>query len=281
VEGFQLKQEKTGRLAGKVAFITGASGGIGAGISRKFAEEGAKVVLAGRDEAKGCKLADEINSSGGEARFCAVDVSREADVARGIAVAEQLYGPVQILVNNAGPLDLLMSGADKPIDQVSTEDFDGIVKVGLYGPFWCCKYVIPAMLRAGGGSIINISSVAAITGLSGLPAYSAAKGGLSALTRQIAIDYGSQNIRANAIICGLIIHEFNHAMTSAVATDEAYRALQSTRLGIPNDIAFATVYLASDESVFVTGTNMIVDGGVSSKAMAPTNQIFAESAAGR
>jgi NAD(P)-dependent dehydrogenase (short-subunit alcohol dehydrogenase family) len=136
------------------------------------------------------------------------------------------------------------------------------MKVTLYGPFWCCKYAIPHMMRAGAGSIVNISSIAAVTGLPMLPAYSAAKGGLSALTRQLAFDYGAHNIRANAIITGLIIHEGSQSQVDTPEKYQSYRVRHLTRLGVPDDIANAAIYLASDESEFVTGSHINVEGGV-------------------
>ena len=172
------------------------------------------------------------------------------------------FGKLDVLVNNAGPVDLIQSGTDRRAHELSSDAFDRIVRVTLYGPFWCCKYALPHMMAAGGGSIINISSIAAVTGLPMLPAYSAAKGGLSALTRQLAFDYGQYRIRANAIVTGLIVHEGSQGQVDTPEKYQAYRARHLTRLGVPDDIANAAIYLASDESEFVTGSHINVEGGV-------------------
>jgi meso-butanediol dehydrogenase / (S,S)-butanediol dehydrogenase / diacetyl reductase len=250
------------RLKGKVAFITGATSGIGAVMARRFAAQGAKVVLAARRTDKGNAIVEEIRKSGGEAAFCRMDQAVEADVSAAIDFAARTFGGLNILVNNAGPVDLISSGADRRVHELSTQAFDQITRVTLYGPFWCCKYAIPYMMKAGGGSIVNISSVAAVTGLPMVPAYSAAKGALSALTRSIAFDYGQYNIRCNAIITGLIVHEGSRGQVDTPAKEQAYRARHLTRLGVPDDIANAAIYLASDESEFVTGSHINVEGGI-------------------
>ena len=250
------------RLKGKVAFITGATSGIGAVMAQRFAAQGAKVVLAARREDKGLAIVAEIQRQGGEAAFHRMDQGIEADVAASVEFAANRFGKLDVLVNNAGPVDLIQSGTDRKAHEITTSAFDQIMKVTLYGPFWCCKYAIPHMIKAGAGSIVNISSIAAVTGMPMLPAYSAAKGGLSALTRQLAFDYGANGIRANAIITGLIVHEGSRSQVDTPEKYKAYRVRHLTRLGVPDDIANAAIYLASDESAFVTGSHLNVEGGI-------------------
>jgi NAD(P)-dependent dehydrogenase (short-subunit alcohol dehydrogenase family) len=250
------------RLENKVAFITGATSGIGAVMAQRFAAQGASVVIAARREDKGRAVVDRIASAGGRAAFHRMDTAVEDEVRASIEFAVRTFGKLDVLVNNAGPVDLIQSGTDRRAHELSTEAFDRIVRVTLYGPFWCCKYALPHMIDAGGGSIVNISSIAAVTGLPMLPAYSAAKGGLSALTRQIAFDYGRFNIRANAIVTGLIVHEGSQGQVDTPEKHQAYRSRHLTRLGVPDDIANAAIYLASDESEFVTGSHINVEGGV-------------------
>jgi NAD(P)-dependent dehydrogenase (short-subunit alcohol dehydrogenase family) len=204
-----------------------------------------------------------------------MDVSVEDDVRAALDQAAEHYGRLDCLVNNAGPTDLLFDGTERPLDQLTTEGFESILKIGLYGPFWCMKYAIPHMKDAGGGSIINIASMAAVTGLPASPSYTVAKGALTSLTRQVAVDYGPADIRANVIILGLIIHETTKIVIGTPEAEEAFRKLQLTRFGEPDDVAHAAVYLASDESAFVTGSTMTVDGGTLIKAPQPTDEMFA------
>jgi NAD(P)-dependent dehydrogenase (short-subunit alcohol dehydrogenase family) len=269
------------RLKDKVAFITGATSGIGAVMARRFAEQGARVVLAARRTDKGEAVVEEIRAAGGQAAFHRMDQSSESDVAASIDFAVSKFGTLNVLVNNAGPVDLLQSGTDRLAHELPTEGFDQIVKVTLYGPFWCCKHALPHMIKAGGGSIVNISSIAAVTGLPMVPAYSAAKGGLSALTRQLAFDYGRYNIRANAIITGLIVHEGSGGQVDTPEKYKAYRVRHLTRLGVPDDVANAAIYLASDESEFVTGSEINVEGGVLVKSRPDTELIEGAVAKGK
>jgi NAD(P)-dependent dehydrogenase (short-subunit alcohol dehydrogenase family) len=257
-----------------VAFVTGATSGIGAVLVRRFAEQGAKVVIAARREDKGNAVVEEIEKAGGHAAFVRMDTADESQVQSAIEFAVKTFGTLNVLVNNAGPVDLLQAGTDKRIHELSTDGFDRIMKVTLYGPYWCCKYAIPHMMQAGAGSIVNISSIAAVTGLPMVPAYTAAKGGLSALTRQLAFDYGAYKIRANAIITGLIVHEGSKSQVDTPEKYDNYRARHLTRLGVPDDIASAAIYLASDESEFVTGSHINVEGGVLVKSR-PDVQLIA------
>jgi NAD(P)-dependent dehydrogenase (short-subunit alcohol dehydrogenase family) len=250
------------RLRDKVAFVSGATSGIGAVVAHRFAEQGAKVVIAARRVDKGNEIVAQIRAAGGQAAFHAMDQGNESDVEAAIEFAARTFGALNILVNNAGPVDLIQRGTDRKAHELSTDAFDRIMKVSLYGPFWCCKYALRQMMRVGAGSIINISSIAAVTGMPMLPAYSAAKGGLSALTRQLAFDYGPHNIRVNAIITGLIVHEGSRGQVDTPEKYQAYRVRHLTRLGVPDDIANAAIYLGSDESEFVTGSHINVEGGV-------------------
>jgi NAD(P)-dependent dehydrogenase (short-subunit alcohol dehydrogenase family) len=256
------------RLEDKVALVTGATRGIGEEIAYHFAEQGAKVVVAGRDVDRGARVVEKIKVSGGEAIFLAADMGRESDVKRLVAETVQKFGALNIVVNNAAPTNLVAASADKCMADHTTEEFDAIIKVSLYGPFWCCKYAIPHLLRAGGGSIINVSSIASIRGFACVPGYAASKGGMNALTRQIATDYGTRGVRANTIIVGVIINELTSDM---VATPELEAAVKSLHLtpgpGECSDVANLAVYLGSDESVFMTAGELLMDGGAMMKGV--------------
>ncbi|MFN8625223.1 MAG: glucose 1-dehydrogenase [Candidatus Binatia bacterium] len=256
------------RLQDKVALVTGSTRGIGEEIAYRFAQEGAKVVVTGRDADRGGRVAQKIQSSGGAAIFVAGDIGKEADVQRLVAATVEAFGGLNILVNNASPSNLIAAASDKCLADHTTEEFDAIVKVNLYGTFWCCKYAIPHLLRVGGGSIINVSSIASIRGFACVPAYSASKGGMNALTRQIATDYGTRGVRANTIIVGVIIHELTAGM---VATPELKAAVYNLHLtprpGECADVANLAVYLGSDESTFMTACELVLDGGAMMKGV--------------
>ena len=253
---------KTGRLAGKIAIVTGASGGIGRAIALSFAREGASVVITGRNAetlAETRSLAPE-----GTVEFKQVDVTKSKEVEALFTQVEAQYGRIDVLVNNAGVITLGL------IPDTSEEDWDLLMDTNLKGVFFGLKYGIPAMRRAGGGSIINISSISGVVGQASLAAYSASKGGVTMLTRATAMDHVKEKIRINALCPGLIespmtTPTFNHVGGKDAFLEMVGSWMHPMGIGTPEQIAPAAVYLASDESSYVTGTSMMVDGGYSAQ----------------
>jgi len=241
------------RLEGKVAFISGSTRGIGRTMAEMFAAEGAKVVVSGRSVDKGEKVASRIRDAGGDATFVRLDVSDESSVREAIAAAIDRYGTLTTLVNNAAPTDLVSAGF-KPMHEVTTGEWEAIVRATLTGNvFWASKYAIPHLIDAGGGSIVNISSGGAMFGVPGISAYSASKGGMNALTRTMAVEYAPYGIRANAIIVGRVV---SYAQDRGPETTR-----ELSRVGKPSDVAYVAVWLAADESEWITGTEIVADGG--------------------
>jgi NAD(P)-dependent dehydrogenase (short-subunit alcohol dehydrogenase family) len=247
------------RLENKVALITGAGGGIGRAAATLFAAEGARVVAVDADERAGRAAVDEVNARGGTAAFIRADVSKAADVQAMIAFAESQFGALHVLFNNAG----IFPDADGSVVDTDEAVFDHVIAVNLKGVFLGCKYGIPALLRAGGGAVINTASFVAVIGsATSQSAYTASKGGVLALTREIAIEFARRGIRANALCPGPV----NTPLLQSLLADPARRArrlvhLPMGRLAEPEEIAAAALYLASGESSYVNGTAFLVDGG--------------------
>jgi 3-oxoacyl-[acyl-carrier protein] reductase len=255
-----------GRLAGKVAIVTGSTRGIGRAIALHFAREGACVLVTGRNRESGEAVVREIGAAGGTARFAAADLACDADVRNVVAAALETWGRLTTLVNNAAATDLVGPGrGDAAIAEVAPTAFARVFEVGILGLYHCCRHAIPAMIEAGGGSIVNISAHAAAHGVPGFAAYSASKGAMEALTRSIAIDYASHGIRCNAIRAGFVQ---SGPWIDEQMDERAMARLRRntlTRLGLPDDIAQAATYLASDESAIVTGCVLPVDSGIDAK----------------
>lgn len=251
------------RLDGKVALVTGGTRGIGRGIVEMLASEGAEVAFTGRSEENGHGVEAAVAKAGGRATFLRADNGIESDVARAVAATVERYGRLTTLVNNAISDDV-GSGKDSHIDQVDNDTFEHILRIALWGTYWACKYSVPQMREAGGGSIVNISASSSRSALPERPAYHASKGAINALTRQLAVDYGKDDIRANTIIVGFVFT--GSPAMAAILDDPVRRAafernIMVPRFGEPADVAAGVVYLASDESKYVTGSELTIDGG--------------------
>jgi NAD(P)-dependent dehydrogenase (short-subunit alcohol dehydrogenase family) len=251
------------RLDGKVAFVTGAASGIGEQITRLFAKQGAHVVAADLDEEKGRAVVDEI---GDTARFLRLDVTDSEGMRTWLPQIAEELGSLDILVNNAG------IGHVGTIQETTESVFHRLQRVNVDGVFYGCRYAIPIMLRQGRGNIISIGSVAGLVGVERRFAYAATKGAVIAMTRQIAVDYATKGIRANCICPGTVytpfVESYLHKFYSGEVeeTKAALHARQPIgRMGRPEEVAYAALYLASDESEFATGSVLTVDGGWTAK----------------
>ncbi|MBM4244251.1 MAG: SDR family oxidoreductase [Deltaproteobacteria bacterium] len=244
------------RLAGETVLITGSTSGIGRQAAITCAREGALVAVHGRNAERGAAVVQTIGEAGGQAEFFAADLAEEAACDALVAGVVARFGGLTVLVNNAAAA----SGGRTPIGAFDTALWERILRVNLTSPAWLCRAAIPHMLAAGHGSIVNVSSRQAERASPGLAPYATSKGGLNALTRSIAVDYGRQNIRCNALSVGYVENPRRDADMSAERRAEL-EGMHLTRLGRAEDIAWAIVYLASRESEFVTGALLPVDGG--------------------
>jgi NAD(P)-dependent dehydrogenase (short-subunit alcohol dehydrogenase family) len=245
------------RLAGKIALISGAARGMGAAEARLFAREGARIVLGDVLEAEGQAKQAEIVASGGEAVFVRLDVTRESDWEGAVALAAQRFGKLDVLVNNAG------IGAAGRVEDTTAEGWDRVMEVNAKGVFLGTRTVIPAMRRAGGGSIVNISSQLGLVGMDdSSPQYTASKGAVRLLTKTTALQYARDRIRCNSVHPGPIVTPMTERRRAdPVVYGRMLSRIPLGRYGEPDEVAYGVLYLASDESSYVTGSELVIDGG--------------------
>jgi NAD(P)-dependent dehydrogenase (short-subunit alcohol dehydrogenase family) len=255
------------RLLSKVAIITGAGSGIGREAALRFAREGANVLVADLNQEGGRKVVEEIETLEGKAAYIPVDVSKESDVRDMVHAAEAMFGKLDIIMNNAG----IFPDADASVTNTSEETWDQVMNINLKGVFFGCKHAIPAMLRGGGGSIVNVASFVALMGAA-VPqiAYTASKGAVLSMTREIAVEFARKNIRANALCPGPV----ETPLLNAILSDPEKRNrrlvhIPPGRFARAQEIANAALFLASDESSFVNGTAFLVDGGITAAYITP------------
>lgn len=248
------------RLADKVIFVTGAGSGMGKVAAQRFAREGARVIATDTAAAPLEETVEAVRAAGGSIIGLPGDVAAAEDVRRTIAEGVRAFGRLDVLYNNAG----IMPAADTSVEETSEETLQRVLDVNLKGVFLCCKYGIPELLKVGGGSVINIASFVALMGCT-VPqdAYTASKGGVLSLTRSLAIQYGRQGIRANAVCPGPIETPLLRSLwTSDAERSKRLNRIPLGRFGTPEDVVNAGVFLASDESSWITGTTFMVDGGI-------------------
>ena len=243
----------SGLLNGKVAIITGASRGIGAASARIFAASGAKVVLAARDAGAIATVAKDILSTGGQAVAVPTDVGDPMSVERLVQQTLDVYGRLDAAFNNAGDGHM-----PTPLADIKVEDFQRAIRVNLTGVFLSMKYEIPAMLRNGGGAIVNMSSTAGLNGVKGIAGYVAGKHGIIGLTKTAALDYAQHNIRINAIAPGPILTD---RLKQLKNRDQVALAVPIRRIGEPEEVAYMAAWLCSEQASFITGATIPIDGG--------------------
>lgn len=253
------------RLKGKVAIITGAALGLGRATALRMAEEGASVALLDMAENEGQALAQELTGRGLPARFWRCDVSNEAEVARVIGEVAQHFGRLDVVVNNAG-----VSGANKPTHEITEAEWDWVQAINVKGVFFCTKHAIPHLKQAGGGSIINLSSIYGLVGGPDVPPYHASKGAVRLMSKTDALIYAPDKIRVNSIHPGFIWTPMvEHHLSAMGDVEEGRKATDALHplghIGEPDDIAWGAVYLASDEAKFVTGSELVIDGGYTAR----------------
>ena len=251
---------RQGRVEGKVAIVTGAAGTIGRACARRLTDEGALVVAADIDEAGLGSVVASIEAAGGTAVGVTVDVASESDIASMVSVAMEEFGRLDILHNNAALVSARQTQLDQTVLDMTVELWDETLAVDLRGPMLACKHAIPVMIENGGGSIIHTSSGAALRGNHRLTAYGAAKAALINLSRYVATQYGKQGVRSNVVVPGVIVKpKFSQEFIKA-----SLKRAMTPHLGDGDDVAHCVVYLASNESRFVTGQSICIDGGANS-----------------
>jgi NAD(P)-dependent dehydrogenase (short-subunit alcohol dehydrogenase family) len=255
------------RLEGKVALITGGASGMGKVASSMFAAEGAKVVLTDVSDDAGEAVAAEITQAGGQAAFVHADISKEADAKAMVEATVSRFGKLDVLYNNAG----IMMGTDGSVDTTEESVWDKTLAINVKGVAFGCKYGVPAMIASGGGSIINVASFVAWMGAAtSQTAYTASKGAVLAMTREIAVEYARKGVRCNALCPGPI----DTPLLAELLADPARRQrrfvhIPMGRLGQAEELAKAALFLASDDSSYMTGASLIVDGGITAAYVTP------------
>jgi NAD(P)-dependent dehydrogenase (short-subunit alcohol dehydrogenase family) len=265
-----MKQKESGRLEGRVAIVTGSTYGIGEATAKVLADEGATSIITGRTVEEGERVAEEIRTAGGTAEYYSLDVTDEKRVAEVVKGVYEKHGKINVLVNNAG-----IAGPNKPIHEYTRKEWERVFDVNVTGAFLCSKYVVPFMKKSGGGSIIYISSIYGIVGAQDVPAYHATKAANRIMAKTGALFYAKDNIRVNSIHPGFIwtpmVENFlkGQSEKSGVSVEELRKGLDSEHpighIGEPNDIAYGVLYLVSDEAKFVTGSELVIDGGYTTR----------------
>ena len=254
------------RLERKVAIVTGGSKGIGKATCHALAQEGAQVAVTDIVEDAGREVAEEITANGGSAAFYRLDVADEAEVERVFGAVRERFNRIDVLVNNAG-----IAGPDKPTHEYTVDEWEKVQAINTRGVFLCTKHIVPIMREQGGGSIINLSSIYGIISSPDLPSYHASKGAVRLMTKTDALFYAADGIRVNSVHPGFIWTPLveDLAEGSGMSVDEFRKELDSRHpighVGEPDDIAWGIVYLASDEAKFLTGSELVIDGGYTAR----------------